>query len=107
MVDAALLPWFLAEMFVLGMIWVFARNLNSKDTLAFLSELLTFQGFAWCGWILLLIAIPIFRAIYKQSGINKDARIQELERENNKARKLLSKKKLDELDLNAPTDPTV
>jgi hypothetical protein len=102
-VDAALLPWFLAEVFILVLVWLFARNLNSKDTLVFISKLLTLQGFAWCGWILFMLAIPIFRAIYKQGSVSKDEMIRRLESENERARKLLSKKKLNELDLNEPT----
>ena len=96
--DAGYLPWLLVSLFCLACIWLLTRNLDSKDSLGLLGRIGTLHGFAWIGWIVALIEIPIARWAFDRSKRLQRDELERLTEENAKARKLL-KKSQKELDL--------
>jgi hypothetical protein len=65
--DSGLAPWTLVALFLLGLAWVVTRNLDSKDNLALITCLGSAHGFAWLGWLLAFLEIPIAKWAIKQA----------------------------------------
>jgi hypothetical protein len=99
LMDSGLAPWVAVALFLLGMAFIIVRNLDSKDSLTFLQGLMNRHGVAWVGWLVAFIEIPIFRASLKRARERGADRRAELERENEKARKMLTELKQGELKL--------
>lgn len=97
--DAGLVPWVLVASFLLGLVYVLTRNLDSKDTLAFVNSLLGHRGVAWLGWVCALIEIPIAACFIKRTRLHNQSKMQRLEEENWKSRELLKKLKQSEFEL--------
>ena len=97
--DAGYVGWVLVAIFVLGFVFLFTRNLDSKDTLALIQGIGTIHGLAWIGWIVALAEIPLMRILLDRSKRQGSGRIQRLEEENENARNLLKKYKQQELEL--------
>ena len=99
LLDAGLAPWVMVCMFLLGAEWIGTRTLNSQDTLKFLSQLFGRTGFAWFGWIVALIEVPLFAWTLRR----ENRRHRDMERlvgeEGAKARDLLKQQKQEELKL--------
>ncbi len=97
--DSGLLPWLLIALFILGLIWVSTRNLDSKDTLTLLSKVGTLHGFAWIGWIIALLEIPAFTWAVRRANKMAAERVGDTEAENEKVRNHLKKTKQAQLEL--------
>ena len=97
--DSGLAPWTLVALFLLGLIWVVTRNLDSKDSLALLTNFRNTHGFAWLGWLLAFLEIPIARWAIKRARNMRSGELKRLEEEVDKARKFLKKQKTGELEL--------
>ena len=100
--DSGLLPWAIVAAFVLALCYLLTRNLDSKDTLSFLNGIGTLRGFAWIGWLVALLEIPMYHWFAKRTRRGQDAHIQRIEAENEKAREMLKKFKQEEFKLEKP-----
>lgn len=95
MTDSSLLPILLAMAFFTGICWVFTKNLDSKDTLALLSGVGTLKGFAWLGWIMAFLEIPVaVWSIKRMKNLNFGEN-ERLKSENARVRKHLRQVDLD------------
>ena len=97
--DSGLAPWALVALFLLGGMYITIRQLGSKDTLTFRQGIGTLKGFAWVGWMIAFIEIPIFKGVLNRSRSSGKERIEQLQTENQKARELLRALKQSELKL--------
>ena len=86
-------------LFLLGVMYLCTRNLDSKDTHDLISNIGTLHGLSWIGWIIAFIEIPIFKwALNRARRMNKN-KVQRLEKELGEALELLKKPKQNELKL--------
>ena len=98
-VDSGLAPLVLVALFILGGLYVLTKNLDSKDTLAFLSKLATLHGLCWAGWIFAFIEIPICKwAINRVRKLRLD-QLSELRDQSEKTTAELTKMKQAQLEL--------
>jgi hypothetical protein len=98
-VDSGLIPWVLVATFCLGLVHSMTRNLNSSDTLTLINRLTESKIFAFGGWLLSIIQIPVFVFILNRTKRLGRKRLDNLETENSKARELLKKMRQSELKL--------
>lgn len=98
-VDSGFLPWVLVAGFCLGLVYILTRNLASADNLTLLSKLMETKLFAFGGWILALLQLPIFVVILRRTKRLGRNRLKYLEDENVKAREMLKKSRQGELKL--------
>src|SRR5258707_9385007 len=84
--DSGLTPWLLVALFLLGNVWLLARNLDSKDTIILISKIGTAHGFAWIGWLLAFIEIPIAKWAINRARTGQSERIRQLQDDNDKAK---------------------
>jgi hypothetical protein len=97
--DSGLTPWALVAIFLVAVIWVMTRNLDSQDTLALISNVGTVHGIAWLGWGIAFIEIPIAKWAINRARRSQNAKIEELEKDSDRAREQLKKLKQSELRL--------
>lgn len=97
--DSGLAPWTLVALFLLGLVWIGTKNLDSKDNLTLITKLGSAHGIAWIGWLVAFLEIPIARWAVKRARNMRNSQLKSLQDEVEKARKLLKKHKLDELEL--------
>jgi len=77
--------------------------LDSKDTLELVSKIGTVHGFAWIGWLLAFIEIPIAKWAINRARNGQSERIKQLQDDNEKSKELLKKLKQSELTLESQT----
>jgi hypothetical protein len=97
--DSGLAPWVLVALFILGLVWIATRNLDSKDTASLITSFMGIRGIAWSGWIVAFIQIPVFRWSLNKARRLRMNQLNDLQEENEKARELLKKQKQSELEL--------
>lgn len=97
--DSGLAPWALVALFILGLVWVATRNLDSKDTASLIRSFMGMRGIAWSGWIVAFIQIPVFKWSLNKARRLRMNQLSDLQEENEKARELLKKQKQSELEL--------
>ncbi len=97
--DSGLIPWVLAALFLLGGLWTVTRNLDSDDTFAFLAALGSWTGFAWAGWLVAFLEIPLGVWVVARVRRVQAAKLERLLGENRRARDRLKELKQEELDL--------
>lgn len=88
LIDSGLGPWIAVCIFILGVIYLGTRNLDSKDTLTLLIAM-KFKGFSWLGWLLSFIEIPICRWIVLRERRRLREKMERLETEHDQAIELL------------------
>src|SRR5690349_2061441 len=98
-VDSGLAPWALVALFLLGGLYLLTRNLDSKDTLAFLSKLGTLRGLAWAGWIVAFIEIPICKWAIERTRKLRVNQLNQLQDQNEKTVNELARMKQAQLEL--------
>jgi hypothetical protein len=97
--DSGLTAWVVVALFLLGILYVGTRNLDSKDTLDLISNIGTVHGLAWIGWLLAFIEIPIAKWAINRARNGQNDRIRQLQDDNEKSKELLKKIKQSELTL--------
>ena len=97
--DSGLTPWVVVALFLLGVFYIGTRNLNSGDTLQLVSGIGTVHGFAWIGWLLAFIEIPIAKWAINRARNGQNDRIKQLEDDSEKSKEFLKKAKQSELTL--------
>jgi hypothetical protein len=97
--DSGLTPWILVAFFLLGLVWITTRNLDSKDTAGLIASFLGLRGIAWTGWMVAFIQIPIFRWSLNKARKGGIDLLNELQDDNEKAREALKKQKQTVLEL--------
>ena len=98
-VDSGLAPWALVALFLLGGLYVLTRNLDSKDSLAFLARFGTLHGLAWAGWIVAFIEIPICKWIINKTRRLRLNQLSQLQDQSEKAVGELTRMKQAQLEL--------
>jgi hypothetical protein len=98
-VDSGLAPWALVGLFLLGGMYVLTRNLDSKDSLAFLARFGTLHGFAWAGWIVAFIEIPICKWAINRARNLRLNQLNQLQDQSDKSVEELKKMKQSQLEL--------
>lgn len=98
-VDSGLAPWAVAALFVLGLAWIPIHNLNSKDTLEFLSKIGTLHGVLWAGWFVAFIEIPICKWVINRTRRLRINQVSQLQDQSEKAVDELVKLKQSQLEL--------
>ncbi|HUA68901.1 MAG TPA: hypothetical protein VMA13_10180 [Candidatus Saccharimonadales bacterium] len=97
--DSGLAPWVLVALFILGLVWIATRNLDSKDTASLIASFMGIRGIAWSGWVVAFIQIPVFKWSLNKARRLRINQLNDLQEENEKARELLKKQKQSELEL--------
>lgn len=97
--DSCHLAWALVAAFLLIVLFILTRNLESKDALQFLWSVGSREGLGWCGWFVALLEIPIARWIIQRLQSKDGKEIERLREENGRARKKLKEYKQAEFDL--------
>lgn len=96
--DSGLAPWVLVALFFLGLLWILTRNLDSQDNLKFLSSLLSLNGFAWAGWVVAFIQIPVFKWALNRARGMRINQLNDLRDQNEKYAEMLKKMKQTDLE---------
>ena len=97
--DSGLLPWLLVASFFLALTWLLTRNLNSQDNLKFISSFFGLKGFAWAGWLVAFIQIPIFKWALNRARGMRINQLNDLRDQNEKYAEMLKKMKQTDLEL--------
>jgi hypothetical protein len=97
--DSGLAPWVLVALFFIGLTWVLTRNLDSQDDLKFLSSFLSLTGFAWAGWLVAFIQIPVFNWALNRARGMRINQLNDLRDQNEKYAEMLKKMKQTDLEL--------
>jgi len=99
LLDAGLAPWVMVAMFLLAAQYIAMRNLSSADTVKVMAKLFTRTGFAWFGWVVALVEVPVFAWTIRKENHRHRQRERAIGEDANKAREMLKAHKQEELKL--------